>query len=85
MPTTDVFRFLLIMFNQRRGQPCTPLHLQDKLMTVTPESEGSSGDNVHWIFKNKDHGKASATASLVRFFHALTRVLLPSAPDCVVA
>lgn len=35
-------------------------------MTVTPESEGSSGDNVHWIFKNKDHGKTSATASLVR-------------------
>lgn len=42
------------------------LNLQDKLMTVTPESEGSSGDNVHWIFKNKDHGKTSATASLVR-------------------
>lgn len=37
---------------------------QDKLMTVTPESEGSSGDSVHWIFKNKDHGKTSATASL---------------------
>ena len=22
------------------------------------------GDSVHWIFKNKDHGKTSATASL---------------------
>lgn len=44
---------------------CQPL-LQDKLMTVTPESESSSSDNVHWIFKNKDHGKTSATASLVR-------------------
>eukprot|EP00891_Asterochloris_glomerata_P006079 jgi/Astpho2/6079/e_gw1.00084.7.1_t len=35
---------------------------QDKLMTVTPE--GESSESVHWIFKNKDHGKASATASL---------------------
>mmetsp|Transcript_11472 Transcript_11472/g.20271 ORF Transcript_11472/g.20271 Transcript_11472/m.20271 type:complete len:903 (-) Transcript_11472:384-3092(-) len=33
----------------------------DKLMTVTTEGTGS---NVHWIFKNKDHGKTSATASL---------------------
>ena len=85
MPTTDVCGVLLIMLNQMHGQLRTPLHLQDKLMTVTPESEGSSGDNVHWIFKNKDHGKASATASLVRFFHALARLLLPSAPDCVFA
>jgi 26S proteasome regulatory subunit N1 len=23
-----------------------------------------TGDSVHWIFKNKDHGKTSATASL---------------------
>ncbi|KAK9829660.1 hypothetical protein WJX72_007157 [[Myrmecia] bisecta] len=35
---------------------------QDKLMTAVPEGEGS--DAVHWIFKNKDHGKLSATASL---------------------
>ncbi|KAI8473352.1 MAG: 26S proteasome regulatory complex [Monoraphidium minutum] len=34
----------------------------DKL--VTPSSEGSGGDNIHWIFKNKDHGKTAATASL---------------------
>uniref|UniRef100_A0A7S0WJK1 26S proteasome non-ATPase regulatory subunit 2 homolog n=1 Tax=Chlamydomonas leiostraca TaxID=1034604 RepID=A0A7S0WJK1_9CHLO len=33
---------------------------QDKLVTVA--TEGS--DQVHWIFKNKDHGKTSATASL---------------------
>mmetsp|Transcript_16474 Transcript_16474/g.49335 ORF Transcript_16474/g.49335 Transcript_16474/m.49335 type:complete len:898 (+) Transcript_16474:187-2880(+) len=37
---------------------------QDKLMTVVPEEGSSGGDNVHWIFKNKDHGKAAATASL---------------------
>jgi hypothetical protein len=43
--------------------------MQDKLMTVTPESESSSGDNVHWIFKNKDDGKTSATASLVCLLH----------------
>ncbi|KAL0029326.1 hypothetical protein WJX79_010455 [Trebouxia sp. C0005] len=35
---------------------------QDKLMTVIPETD--STENVHWIFKNKDHGKTSATASL---------------------
>lgn len=33
---------------------------QDKLVTVSAEG----GDAVHWIFKNKDHGKTSATASL---------------------
>lgn len=36
---------------------------QDKLMTSSTE-EGDSGAGVHWIFKNKDHGKAAATASL---------------------
>lgn len=40
------------------------LWLQDKLMTVVAEEGTSGGDNVHWIFKNKDHGKAAATASL---------------------
>ncbi|KAJ0428308.1 putative armadillo-like helical, 26S proteasome non-ATPase regulatory subunit RPN1 [Helianthus annuus] len=35
---------------------------QDKLMTVT--SEASSGGSSNWLFKNKDHGKASAAASL---------------------
>ena len=33
----------------------------DKLMTV---EEAPGGEGVAWIFKNKDHGKASATASL---------------------
>uniref|UniRef100_A0A383WPA2 26S proteasome non-ATPase regulatory subunit 2 homolog n=1 Tax=Tetradesmus obliquus TaxID=3088 RepID=A0A383WPA2_TETOB len=33
---------------------------QDKLVTVSTEGN----DTVHWIFKNKDHGKTSATASL---------------------
>mmetsp|Transcript_31070 Transcript_31070/g.68978 ORF Transcript_31070/g.68978 Transcript_31070/m.68978 type:complete len:901 (-) Transcript_31070:581-3283(-) len=38
---------------------------QDKLVTVPSEAtSGASGSNVHWIFKNKDHGKMSATASL---------------------
>lgn len=32
---------------------------QDKLMTIPSEPSG------HWLFKNKDHGKASAAASLV--------------------
>lgn len=35
---------------------------QDKLMTVT--SESSSGSSGNWLFKNKEHGKASAAASL---------------------
>ena len=33
-------------------------------MTAVPEAEGSGADSVHWIFKNKEHGKTSATASL---------------------
>ena len=39
---------------------------QDKLMTVT--SESSSGSSGNWLFKNKEHGKASAAASLVLLF-----------------
>ncbi|KAJ8511353.1 hypothetical protein OPV22_001787 [Ensete ventricosum] len=35
---------------------------QDKLMTVP--SESSSGSSGNWLFKNKEHGKASAAASL---------------------
>jgi 26S proteasome regulatory subunit N1 len=34
----------------------------DTLMTVVADADAS--DSVHWIFKNKDHGKTSATASL---------------------
>jgi RPN1 N-terminal domain len=52
--------------------------MQDKLMTVTPETESSSGDNVHWIFKNKDHGKTSATASLVCLVQGQRPAALPS-------
>jgi 26S proteasome regulatory subunit N1 len=40
---------------------------QDKLVTVASEastSEGSGSGSTHWIFKNKDHGKISATASV---------------------
>lgn len=33
-------------------------------MTVTSESSGG-GTSGHWLFKNKEHGKASAAASLV--------------------
>mmetsp|Transcript_18831 Transcript_18831/g.52512 ORF Transcript_18831/g.52512 Transcript_18831/m.52512 type:complete len:900 (-) Transcript_18831:154-2853(-) len=34
---------------------------QDKLLTATG---GDGGENVSWIYKNKDHGKMSAAASL---------------------
>ncbi|GLC40481.1 hypothetical protein PLESTB_000708900 [Pleodorina starrii] len=38
---------------------------QDKLVTPASGAEAGGGsENVHWIFKNKDHGKISATASL---------------------
>lgn len=36
---------------------------QDKLVTVAAD-ETDGGGGTHWIFKNKDHGKAAATASL---------------------
>ncbi|XP_065875690.1 26S proteasome non-ATPase regulatory subunit 2 homolog A-like [Euphorbia lathyris] len=36
---------------------------QDKLMTVPSESS-SGGSSGNWLFKNKEHGKASAAASL---------------------
>ncbi|EOX99514.1 26S proteasome regulatory subunit S2 1A isoform 6 [Theobroma cacao] len=36
---------------------------QDKLMTVPPDSS-SGGSSGNWLFKNKEHGKTSAAASL---------------------
>jgi len=36
---------------------------QDKLLTSSEATDGTSS-NVSWIFKNKDHGKMSAAASL---------------------
>lgn len=36
---------------------------QDKLMTV-PSDASSSGSSGNWLFKNKEHGKMSAAASL---------------------
>ncbi|KAM3287194.1 26S proteasome non-ATPase regulatory subunit 2 A isoform X1 [Capsicum chacoense] len=36
---------------------------QDKLMTV-PSEATSGGSSASWLFKNKEHGKASAAASL---------------------
>ncbi|XP_071723522.1 26S proteasome non-ATPase regulatory subunit 2 homolog A isoform X2 [Rutidosis leptorrhynchoides] len=36
---------------------------QDKLMTVASDST-ASGSSGNWLFKNKEHGKASAAASL---------------------
>ncbi|XP_030929290.1 26S proteasome non-ATPase regulatory subunit 2 homolog A [Quercus lobata] len=36
---------------------------QDKLMTV-PSDNSSSGSSANWLFKNKEHGKTSAAASL---------------------
>jgi hypothetical protein len=41
----------------------TKILLQDKLMTAPTDSSGGSSGN--WLFKNKEHGKASAAASLV--------------------
>lgn len=38
--------------------------VQDKLMTVASDSS-SSGSSGNWLFKNKEHGKTSAAASLV--------------------
>jgi len=38
--------------------------VQDKLMTA-PSDSSSSGSSGNWLFKNKEHGKASAAASLV--------------------
>ncbi|KAJ8556144.1 hypothetical protein K7X08_022902 [Anisodus acutangulus] len=37
--------------------------VQDKLMTV-PSEATSGGSSTSWLFKNKEHGKASAAASL---------------------
>lgn len=36
---------------------------QDKLMTI-PSEASSGGSSGNWLFKNKEHGKASAAASL---------------------
>ncbi|GJN18991.1 hypothetical protein PR202_gb06217 [Eleusine coracana subsp. coracana] len=36
---------------------------QDKLMTA-PSDSSSSGSSGNWLFKNKEHGKSSAAASL---------------------
>lgn len=32
---------------------------------MTVPSEASSGSSTNWLFKNKEHGRASAAASLV--------------------
>ena len=38
---------------------------QDKLVTVASEAASTSGGaSTHWIFKNREHGKTSATASI---------------------
>jgi len=34
---------------------------------MTPPTDSSSGGSGNWLFKNKDHGKTSAAASLVCF------------------
>ncbi|KAG2712478.1 hypothetical protein I3843_04G118900 [Carya illinoinensis] len=40
---------------------------QDKLMTV-PSDSSSGGSSANWLFKNKEHGKTSAAASLSMIF-----------------
>lgn len=42
----------------------TLIFMQDKLMTV-PTDASSGGSSGNWLFKNKEHGKTSAAASLV--------------------
>jgi hypothetical protein len=39
--------------------------LQDKLMTAPATETSGGGSSGGWLFKNKEHGKASAAASLV--------------------
>ena len=39
-------------------------------MTV-PAEASSGGSSSSWLFKNKEHGKASAAASLVRLYSVL--------------
>ncbi|KAI4378486.1 hypothetical protein MLD38_015959 [Melastoma candidum] len=46
---------------------------QDKLMTVQSDSS-TSGSSGNWLFKNKDHGKASAAASLLASSIATSRM-----------
>ena len=50
------------------------LSLQDKLMTVTPDSS-SGASSGNWLFKNKEHGKMSAAASLVSLHHFRLSIL----------
>lgn len=42
------------------------MNIQDKLMTL-PSEASSGSSSTSWLFKNKEHGKASAAASLVCF------------------
>jgi 26S proteasome regulatory subunit N1 len=48
---------------------------QDKLMTAPSDSSGS-GSSGNWLFKNKEHGKASAAASLVMQCNSLVYFLI---------
>lgn len=51
------------MYETKKNLRMTKILLQDKLMTAPSDSSGGSSGN--WLFKNKEHGKASAAASLV--------------------
>jgi hypothetical protein len=51
------------MYKTKKILWITKILLQDKLMTAPSDSSGGSSGN--WLFKNKEHGKASAAASLV--------------------
>ncbi|CAH1441524.1 unnamed protein product [Lactuca virosa] len=52
---------------------------QDKQMTVPPEAS-SSGSSGNWLFKNKEHGKASAATSLQHYLdrYFIARRSLPA-------
>jgi 26S proteasome regulatory subunit N1 len=52
----------------------------DKLMTGTGEEASSSsapGGSGSWLFKNKEHGKTSAAASVVRYWSWLVSWNVP--------
>ena len=52
---------------RKLGNPFDKFYLlQDKLMTVP--SDAASGTAGNWLFKNKEHGKTSAAASLVYLY-----------------
>lgn len=57
--------FICSFYAESYVMRCSFLSVKDKLMTVPSEASGGASSSS-WLFKNKEHGKASAAASLVR-------------------